>query len=376
MTFRKSLFWVHLVAGVSAGIFILLMSITGALLTYEVQILRWADSYDVTASGAPLPAERLAEIADAETEGKAGALVFTNDPATAVLATSGREGKLYLDPYTGEALGAGSEGAASFFQSVTTLHRWLSLSGSTEIGGTLVSLSNLVFLLLLVTGVYLWLPRIWKWGMLKTKILFRRSYPNAKARDFAWHHVFAFWAIIPLFVIVVSGVVISYPWASNALYAIYGEEAPAGRGRPGGAAGSGALAVSEGGVGLQGALETAMAHDPDWNRITLTLPRGQSSDTITAMVDTGSGRQPAKQETLRISQDNGTVTSVSSIDDQTPATRARIWMRFVHTGEVYGLIGQTLAGLTSLAAAISVYTGLALSYRRLIVPLLRRRRAA
>ncbi len=63
---------------------------------------------------------------------------------------------------------------------------------------------------------------------------------------------------------------------------------------------------------------------------------------------------------------------MTGIDDQTPATRARIWMRFVHTGEVYGLIGQTLAGLASLAAALSVYTGLALSYRRLILPPFRR----
>jgi uncharacterized iron-regulated membrane protein len=33
-------FWCHLVAGVAAGIVILIMSVTGVLLTYEQQIMR------------------------------------------------------------------------------------------------------------------------------------------------------------------------------------------------------------------------------------------------------------------------------------------------------------------------------------------------
>lgn len=375
MSFRKSLFWAHLVAGVAAGLFILLMSVTGVLLTYEAQIQAWADRYEIAATGAPLPADRLAEIALAETDMRAGALVFANDPGAAVTATVGREGKLHIDPYSGEALGAGATGVADFFHSVTALHRWLSLSGRTETGGALIALANLVFMFLLLSGVWLWLPRIWRWGMLKTKILFRRRYPDSRARDFAWHHVFGFWAVIPLFVIVLSGVVISYPWASNALFAAYGEAPPERLGRPGGGA-AGPMAPPEGSAGLQRALETAKAHDPDWARITLTLPKDAGAATLAAMVDTGTGRQPARQTTLQIARDSGAVTAAAGMAERTPGTRARIWMRFVHTGEYYGLIGQTIAGLASLAAAVSVYTGLALSWRRLILPLLRRGRPA
>jgi hypothetical protein len=47
-------------------------------------------------------------------------------------------------------------------------------------------------------------------------------------------------------------------------------------------------------------------------------------------------------------------------------------MRFAHTGEQYGVVGQTVAGLASLAACFLVYTGIALAWRRLIRPLLRR----
>ena len=40
---RRIVFWLHLATGVSAGAVVLIMSVTGVLLTYEKQMLRWAD---------------------------------------------------------------------------------------------------------------------------------------------------------------------------------------------------------------------------------------------------------------------------------------------------------------------------------------------
>src|SRR5215471_3832254 len=42
--FRKALLWLHLAVGVIAGSVILMMSVTGVLLTYERQIAYWADT--------------------------------------------------------------------------------------------------------------------------------------------------------------------------------------------------------------------------------------------------------------------------------------------------------------------------------------------
>jgi uncharacterized iron-regulated membrane protein len=53
-------------------------------------------------------------------------------------------------------------------------------------------------------------------------------------------------------------------------------------------------------------------------------------------------------------------------DTSSPAGKARRYLRFVHTGEIYGFIGQTLAGLASIAAIVLVYTGISLAIRRLI----------
>ncbi|NDR56202.1 PepSY-associated TM helix domain-containing protein [Aliiruegeria sabulilitoris] len=402
MSFRKILFWSHLVAGIGAGLVILMLAITGVLLTYEVQITRWAESgLNVSAAGEPLPADRLAEAALIETGGAASALIFENDAQAAVIAASGRSDKAFLDPYTGELLASNKTATQEFFATVTSLHRWLSFSGRSETGAALVGAANLFFGFLLLSGAYLWLPRIWKWGMLKTKMLFRRSYPNAKARDFAWHHVFGFWAAIPLFLIILSGVVISYDWASNLVFAAYGEQ-PAmrgasggqgqgqgkgggrglGMGRLGGGGGhedheseGGALALAPGSLALQAVLETAEAYDPDWNRITLDLPKHAGATETTAIVDTGTGKQLSRQETLTVSLETGEVVKTAGLADRSPGAQARMWLRFVHTGEVYGVIGQTIAGLASLASVFMVYTGLALSYRRLIQPLFRRRKA-
>jgi uncharacterized iron-regulated membrane protein len=41
-----------------------------------------------------------------------------------------------------------------------------------------------------------------------------------------------------------------------------------------------------------------------------------------------------------------------------------MWARFIHTGEAGGILGQTLAALVSAGAAVLVYTGLLLAWRR------------
>ena len=43
-TFRRLLFWSHLVCGVAAGIVILIMCVTGVALTYQKEMQWWADT--------------------------------------------------------------------------------------------------------------------------------------------------------------------------------------------------------------------------------------------------------------------------------------------------------------------------------------------
>ena len=59
-----------------------------------------------------------------------------------------------------------------------------------------------------------------------------------------------------------------------------------------------------------------------------------------------------------------------------PGQKTFLVLRFGHTGEIFGPAGQAVALLASAAAAVMVWTGLALAWRRLVQPALRRRRAA
>ena len=57
MSFRRVLFWCHLVSGLFVGVVVFIMSFTGVILTYEKQMLAWADqraaAISVPASGTP-----------------------------------------------------------------------------------------------------------------------------------------------------------------------------------------------------------------------------------------------------------------------------------------------------------------------------------
>ena len=221
--------------------------------------------------------------------------------------------------------------------------------------------------------MFLWWPKRWRWSFLQTQLLFRRNLPSAKARDYNWHHVFGIWAVVPLFLIVLSGVVISYPWASDLVFRAYGEEPV--RGRPGGSGGGPdalpALAVGAAPLSLEETLAAARTVAPDWRTVTLALP-APDAPVVRATVDAGNGAQAALRREVTISRADGSLLAIEGSETQSPGRRARIWFRFIHTGEVYGLPGQTVAGLASLAAIILVWTGLALAFRRLVLPVLRR----
>ena len=82
MPLRRIVFWLHLVVGVVAGLVILVLAVTGALLAFEPQILAAADraSLPAVTAGVPLDPAALVAASLAATGGKATALVLTPKP--------------------------------------------------------------------------------------------------------------------------------------------------------------------------------------------------------------------------------------------------------------------------------------------------------
>ena len=95
----------------------------------------------------------------------------------------------------------------------------------------------------------------------------------------------------------------------------------------------------------------------------MTLPE-TGSEPVSIAIDRGTGRQYQKRTTFQFDPASGDVVERESVSDRSRARQWRTWMRFAHTGEHYGFLGQTLAGIASLGACFLVWTGLALAWRR------------
>lgn len=388
-TVRRVVFWCHLAAGVTAGSIVLIMSVTGVLLAYERQILSWADTRSYRAAPQSADTPRLAPSAlldavrNAQPDVTATAVTTWSDPeAPAAVAAGARV--IYVNPYSGQVLGEGAARTRVFFRRVTDWHRWLGVSGDGRaMARTITGASNLAFLFLVVSGTYLWLPRTWAWTWRQVRtVLWFRGKLAPKARDFNWHNVIGVWSAAPLLVVVLSGVVISYPWASNLVYRAYGETPPQRAASPGGA-GSDRPRDPRGGAGAARLSPAAPFDrlDAAWTRaLQLTLRSGSgparpnsvsmrvpasAGGPVVFTIDEGNGGQPQKRATLTLDGRTGEVIAWEPFSRLSPGRRMRSYLRFAHTGEAAGVLGQTIAALASAGAALLVWTGISLALRRM-----------
>lgn len=372
MKLRTFIFWPHLLAGVFAGAVILVMSVTGVILTYERQLIAWSNSHlrstPPVDGAARMPVESLLQSARQQNPGLqiAGITIGSAHDAAAVLATG--DGDLHLDVYSGRVLGAGSTGMRQFMSDLRVWHRYLGVGGDNRpFAKSVTGWSNFIFAFIVLSGLYLWFPRKWTWRHVRPVVLFKGGL-RGKARDFNWHNVIGTWSAIPLFIVVVSAVPISFRWASDAVYYAVGEPPPpargAGDGREGGPGrASGDREQSAQLAGLNSLWDRAERQVAGWRTINLRFPQSESAPLAFA-IDRGDGGQPHLRSTLTLDHASGQVVSYEDFSTLSTGRRIRNVMRFAHTGEVLGIPGQTIAGLVSLGGVVLVWTGIALTLRR------------
>ena len=373
--FRSLLFWCHLCTGVVVGLLVLLMSVTGVLLTYQKQMTAWADTRGLNGSppqagAVRLPVDTLLARLAMSHPGTPSTVVWRNQPDAPVAVAFGLERTLFLNAYTGAVLGEGSAAMRRVFLIATEWHRYLGRYGDQRpLGKSITGAANLGFLLLILSGLYLWLPRNWSPAAVRNVALFRRGL-SGKARDFNWHNVIGLWSFVPLFLIVLSGVVISYPWASRLVLRVAGETppppaAPPGAARPALAATASTPTTLTAPPALEPLVAAARDKRPGWKILTLQVPPADPEVTRAVFtVDEGTGGQPQARATLTYDRTTGAELKWEPFSSGTPGRRLRTILRFTHTGEVLGIVGQTIAGLVSLGATLLVWTGLWLAWRR------------
>ncbi|HYG23465.1 MAG TPA: PepSY-associated TM helix domain-containing protein [Verrucomicrobiae bacterium] len=407
MRFRSIIFWLHLCAGVIAGVVIAIMSFTGAALAFEKQITAWAerDSRTVAvpaeASAARLPIDDLvAAVREKQGGHRPATIVVANDPAAAVMMGFGRTNSVYVNPYTGTLQPVSGQGTRTFMHVMIEWHRYLGRhDGQRATGKAITGACNAAFAVLAITGLYLWWPRKWNAGVFRSVAVMTFRL-RGKARDWNWHNAVGFWTAPILIVLTLTAMPISYQWAGNLIYRMTGSPVPQ-PGPPGAATPAVVVPAPADGtrpLRLNELLLAAQREVPGWKEITLRLGTGgrggagrrnptpspaattNESTSVTGGMESQRRAEPPQPVMVAIRERQawplfssvqltfdpftGSVLRKETFSNYNLGRQVRSWTRFLHTGEALGYAGQFVAGLASLVSLLLVWTGFALTWRR------------
>jgi uncharacterized iron-regulated membrane protein len=381
---RKILFWLHLSAGLGAGTLIAVMSFTGAALTFEKDLITWAER-DARRIEAPAGATRLPLAAvlqrawAAQPDLRIFNVTVSTDPRDAVAIGVQGNRTVCVNPYTGAVREALAPRMRGFMQTMKAWHTRLNIAGSPghpSTGAQLNSLANVLFVFLGLSGLILWWPAAWSRRVLRPSLWFNRE-ARGRARDWNWHNVIGFWSLPLILVLAGTGIVLSYRWAGDGVFTLAGETPPTPGPPPAPAARPAAPARpaprAPGTVLPPDALlAAAQKARPTWALLTLRFgppltarPSGQPAPkTFAVQIKDQHPWPPFFADTLVLDAITGDVTRTDTFAALSTGTRARRWIRLLHSGEALGGFVQLLSGLACLGGCVLVYTGFALAWRR------------
>jgi len=362
MSPRKVLFQLHWIFGITVGIVLAIVGATGALLSFEQQIVASLarDSRQVEANGrTPLaPAELLTRVAANEPDKRIAGLNIAREPGATVRVTFAPREQRYVDPYTGSLLPAASGGAETFFRNVRQLHRWLMLGelGDRDIGRQIVGASTLLLIFMALTGLYLRWPRGRAARRLRTWFVpdFR-----LKGRAFLWnlHSVIGTWVLPVYLVIALTGLQWSYEWYRDGLYSIAGVERPAG--------GEGGPREARGKADIPNftrAWETFSREVPGFTAVNVNLAAAPDRPLEFRYLDAKPSHERAFN-TLAIDKE-GQVSKSERYQDKKLAARLVSSIFPLHSGSYFGVVGVIVFLIASLMMPLFTVTGWLMYLRR------------
>ena len=229
---RQFLNDIHLYAGLLSAVVVIAVCFTGTLYVYNTEIREFFDSerYFVSGQGNPKTLEELKSGLQPLQQGKLVSVTSYSGADRTVqfqVKTEGEEKATtyFVDSYTGEVLADNSKKTASeeFMGYVFSLHRWLLLDKvetpilesmtNQELGRLINGIATSLFLLGVLTGIFLWLPKKaknWKQG------LSVKWSGNWKRINHDLHNALAFYSILALFIMAVTGPFWSFGWYKTA----------------------------------------------------------------------------------------------------------------------------------------------------------------
>ena len=209
---------VHRWLGLLSGLLVFIIAITGSLYAFQEEILDATEDFRFTAErdAAVLPPSRLTAIAQAELPDRHLHSLEYGEPGRAAVALFFEDAPehyyylVYLDPYSGVVQGV-KDMEAGFFHWVLDGHMYLWLPE--EIGRRVVLVATVVFVVMLLTGFVLWLPK--KLKQLRQRLTFRwKATTRWKRKNWDLHAIGGVYSLGVALLFAVTGLVYAAPqWA-------------------------------------------------------------------------------------------------------------------------------------------------------------------
>lgn len=211
---------IHLWLGLVSGAVVFLVSVTGCLYVFEEEIrsFQYQDRYELghIPDSQKLSVGTLSEIVFKSAVGAEVKKIDWYPEANRNYTVHLEEGRrAYINPYDGNMSDVHDP---DWLWYVEKLHTSLLLG---EFGKWVIRINILVFLILLLTGIYLWWPakkaRRKQAFSLKTNGSFKRL-------NYDLHSVLGFYGLLVLLVITLSGMWWSFDWYKQTVFGLLGEK--------------------------------------------------------------------------------------------------------------------------------------------------------
>ncbi|HAB43228.1 MAG TPA: hypothetical protein DCE70_06705 [Acinetobacter sp.] len=405
--FKKTFFQIHWFLGITAGLILSIMGVTGAIYSYEPQILKWmnSDSYTVQVQEQDKlsPAQLYQHFQTQNPEMKINSITVAQDPSASSTVNIVKEGarrgyNMMVNPYTAEVLPEikGRE----FFQFVQQLHRNLTVG---PVGKQITGACALMLIFFVLSGLYLRWPKrhsVKQWLAVK---------PQLKGRNFIWdlHAVVGTWVVIFYLILACTGLYWSYDWWRNGMFKVLGVERPqpemqqgqggrggeeqgrsAGESRGEGQRGSRGEGAGERGPQSEGQRENRgegrekgvddtvllTALNKSWagfqnefndkySTVTFNIPKKADGELKLSFTDVEVQHERARNNATYNYQD-AAFTSVEMYEDKKLNEKIMSSMLPVHRGSFFGPIYQFFAMVASLLMPLFFITGWMLYLKR------------
>lgn len=238
MTLKKLTGKFHLWLGLSSGLVVFIVAITGCIFAFEEELFalfhpKLVHVQAPTATAKKLPVSVLQEVASKALDGKDTITlinvypeanrawefeVFKYDAAKSENSFWDQAGlywkKVYINPYNGKVNGI-MDMQYEFFIVVRSIHQNLFINP--EIGSPIVGSATIIFVVLLLSGLVLWWPK--NKAAAKQRFAFRwKETTRWKRKNYDLHNILGFYMLVFGLFIALTGIVWSFDWWENIVY--------------------------------------------------------------------------------------------------------------------------------------------------------------